>query len=153
MDLVLTRIYYPRGTNGQLYFGSERICATIELPWKENRRQVSCIPEGVYVLSKRYTPRFGDHLWVKDVPGRTYILLHAFNNALAESKGCIAPVSQCTGEGRGIFARATLKKLVGLVYPELKKGNNVFLIIKSESNEKDCKQDVATHAAVFPKAA
>jgi hypothetical protein len=130
MELTLVRTYYPTGTNGQLYLGSEILCATIELPWKNNQRQVSCIPEGKYELKKRFTPQFGDHLYVRNVPGRTNILIHAFNHAIDESKGCIAPVSRHTGEGAGIFSRLTLKKLTALVYPELKKGNKVFLTIQ-----------------------
>lgn len=135
MELKLIRTYHPRGTNGQLYLGKEILCATIELPWKENKRQVSCIPEGKYELKKRYNPRFGAHLWVMDVPGRSYILIHAFNDALAESKGCIAPVSECTKPGVGTFSRDTLKKLTTLVYPELEKRKPVFLTIQSKQDE------------------
>ena len=130
MELTLIRTYYPRGTNGQLYLGNEMLCATIELPWKENKRQVSCIPEGRYELKRRYTERFDAHLLLKDVPGRSYILIHAFNDALEESKGCIAPVSKCIGEGQGIFSRVSLEKLTTLVYPELEKRKPVFLTIK-----------------------
>jgi hypothetical protein len=68
---------------------------------------------------------------VNNVVNRSYILIHAYNDALKESKGCIAPVSLCTGEGKGNNARASLKMLLDITYPELKKGNNVFLIIKS----------------------
>ena len=130
MELTLIRSYYPHGTNGQLYLGNEMLCATIELPWKDNKRQVSCIPEGRYELKKRYNPRFRAHFIVMDVPGRSYILIHAFNNALKESKGCIAPVSVCTGEGQGTFSKDALKKLTTLLYPELEKRKPVFLTIK-----------------------
>jgi hypothetical protein len=133
MELTILRTYHPKGVNGILSLGGKVICQTIELPWKENQRRISCIPEGRYELKKRYTPRFGDHLLVKDVPGRTNILLHAFNDALAESKGCIAPVSFCTGEGIGVFARVSLAKVVSIVYPELGKSKPVFLTIKSAS--------------------
>jgi hypothetical protein len=132
MELRLLRSYYPHGTNGTLYLAGEKICCTIELPWKENQQRISCIPEGRYELKKRYTPRFGYHLLVRDVPGRSNILIHAFNNALEESKGCIATVSHCTGEGVGTFARITLQKLVHTVYPELDKKKPVFLTIIKE---------------------
>jgi hypothetical protein len=131
MELKLVRCYHPRGTNGILYLGLTKICYTIELPWRNNERRISCIPEGRYALTKRYTPRFGHHLWVQQVPGRTSILVHAFNDALAESKGCIAPVSRCTGEGQGTFSRVTLESLTRLVYPELEKGKPVFITIQS----------------------
>lgn len=132
MKLELIRTYYPRGTNGDLLLNGEQVCSTIELPWKQNRTQVSCIPEGRYELRKRYTPRFGRHFMVMNVPGRSNILLHAANDAPLEVKGCIAPVSSLTGEGKGIRARDALAKIVSLLYPELEKGNIVFLTIKSK---------------------
>jgi hypothetical protein len=133
MELMLQRTYMPNGVNGTLYLGRLIVCRMIELPWKDNQRRISCIPEGRYELKKRYTPRFGYHLLVKNVAGRSNILIHAFNNALEESKGCIAPVSECTGQGVGIFSRITLKKLTSIVYPELGKGKPVFLTIKKAS--------------------
>jgi len=131
MELLLKRTYHAGGTNGELFQEGKKVCDTIELPWKDNQRKISCIPEKRYRLQKRYNARFGHHLLVMDVPDRTFILIHAFNNALEESKGCIAPVSQCTGEGKGIFSRVSLIKLTDLVYPELEKGNRVFLTIQS----------------------
>jgi len=133
MELILKRTYYPNGTNGILWLGEKIIGPTIELPWKENQRRISCIPEGRYELRKRYTPRFGYHLMVREVPGRSNILIHAFNDALEESKGCIAPVSNTCGEGKGIFSRIALARLVSLVYAELDKSKPVYLTIKSAS--------------------
>jgi hypothetical protein len=67
-----------------------------------------------------------------NVPNRSYILLHAANDALKEIKGCIAPVSLLTGEGKGILARLALSKVVAIVYPVLEKGKQVFLTIQSK---------------------
>lgn len=131
MELTLIRTYFPKGTNGALFLEGRKICSTIELPWKENQRRISCIPEGRYALSQRYSVRFGQHLLVKDVPDRSYILIHAYNNALKESKGCIAPVSACTGEGEGNFSRLSLQQLLDQTLPVLKKGQPVFLTIQS----------------------
>ena len=131
MEIHLLRQYHGRGTNGVLLIQGKRIGYTIELPWKNNQRRVSCIPEGRYRIRKRYTTRFGWHCLIENVSYRDGILIHAFNDALAESKGCIAPVSLCAGGGKGTFSRDTLKKLTDLVYPELKKGNPVSLTIKS----------------------
>lgn len=131
MELELIRTYFPNGTNGDFLYDNKRLCSSIELPWLDNKKQVSCIPEGRYELRKRCNPRFGHHLLVINVPDRSYILIHAANDAKKEIKGCIAPVSLCTGEGKGINARHSLKKLVAITYPELEKGNKVFLIIKS----------------------
>lgn len=54
MELELTREYFLHGTNGTLACKGLTICATIELPWKNNRACISCIPEGKYHLYKVY---------------------------------------------------------------------------------------------------
>ncbi|MFW9927914.1 MAG: DUF5675 family protein [Candidatus Thorarchaeota archaeon] len=63
-------------------------CCTLELPWLNNQPKISCIPEGIYIVQKRYTKKFGNHFHIIDVPGRSYILIHPgnFNN---QTKGCI----------------------------------------------------------------
>ena len=101
MELELLRIYHPKGSNGNLSANGVGLCHTIELPWKENKNQVSCIPEGRYELVKRYSAKFKWHLLVKDVPDRVLILIHPANDALKELKGCIAPVFILTEEGKG----------------------------------------------------
>jgi hypothetical protein len=135
MELELIRTYFPNGTNGEVHLNKTRLCSSIELPWLNNQQQVSCIPEGRYELTKRYSPRFGNHLLVNNVVNRSFILIHAFNDAVKESKGCIAPVSLLTGEGKGNSSRASLKKLLVIVYPELEKTNKVFITIKSMTHE------------------
>jgi hypothetical protein len=109
------------------------ICFTIELPWRNNEQRVSCIPEGRYELTRRYSPRFGWHLLVNNVVKREFILIHAFNDALKESKGCIAPVSVCTGEGKGNNSRLSLKKLLAVTSLAFDKKEKVFLTIQSKS--------------------
>lgn len=131
MELKIIRTYYTKGTNGELLLNGEKLCSTIELPWNDNKAQVSCIPEGKYELKRRYTPRFGKHFILVNVPKRSFILLHAANNASREMKGCIAPVTTLTGEGEGTEARAALAKIVSAVYPAFEDGERVFLEIKS----------------------
>ena len=111
MKLEIIRTYYPNGTNGELNLNGQCICRTIELPWKNNAPNQSCVPEGAYALMKRYSDHFGWHLQVMDVPGRGLILIHPANDALQELKGCIAPVSVLTGEGRGESSRVAFEKV------------------------------------------
>jgi hypothetical protein len=131
MELEMIRTYFPNGTNGELLHINKRVCFTIELPWLENKQGISCIPEGRYELTKRYSQRYKLHLLVNDVEGRSLILIHAYNDALKESKGCIAPVSICTGEGKGTNSLLALKKLLSVTSIEFERGNNVFITIKS----------------------
>lgn len=65
-------------------------CFTLELPWRDNRIGQSCIPPGQYRLVHRTSPKFGRHIHVLDVPGRTFILIHPAN-FVSQLRGCIAP--------------------------------------------------------------
>ena len=135
MELLLIRTYAPGGTNGSILLDGRHIVYTIELPWRYNLTGVSCIPGGRYELAKRYSLKFGWHLWVMNVPGRELILIHPANDAMTELKGCIAAVSTITGPGRGAQSRAALKQLTGLVFPALDRKETIFLTIKSDNHE------------------
>lgn len=119
MQLTIIRIYGSTGTNGYLICNKQLISKTIELPWKRNIQSESCIPEGIYSLKERYSPRFGRHLEVMDVPNRDLILFHPANDARRELRGCIAPVSELIGPGMGIKSRLAMSKLMDLVIPIL----------------------------------
>ena len=133
MVLVLTRTYFPEGTNGKLVYQGRLICYTIELPYKNNQPQVSCIPEGEYFIEKRYSKRFGWHFEILDIPNRCLILFHPANNALTELRGCIAPVSQLSGPGYGVQSKKAFEKLKMLVYPELEAKESILLLVQSYS--------------------
>ena len=131
MVLVLSRTYFPDGTNGKLEREGKFICYTIELPWINNEKRVSCIPEGEYLLRKRYSRKFQWHIEVVDVKNRSFILLHPANNAQKELNGCIAPVTKLSGPGLGLMSRKAFTKLRGVVYKALEKDESVELIVKS----------------------
>ena len=131
MELILIRTYHPMGTNGIIFNGAQHVCRTIELPWKHNEKQVSCIPEGRYELRDRYSKKYGSHLILHGVKGRSYILIHPANSALQELKGCIAPVTDHSGPGRGTQSRIAMAKLQQLFYSCLEQAEAVFLTIRS----------------------
>lgn len=133
MELELIRTYYPKGTNAVICHEGSIICHSIELPWRDNLVGESCIPEGRYKVIKRFSQRWQWHLMVAHVLGRSFILFHPANNALRELRGCIAPVSQITGVGRGSRSAVALQKLEGLVMPVLEAKQAVFLNIYSLS--------------------
>lgn len=133
MLLWLTRTYFPDGTNGKLLCKGKLLCNTIELPWRNNEKRVSCIPEGKYFIEKRYSSKFQWHLEVMDVNNRSFILFHPANNALRDLNGCIAPVTKLSGPGLGLMSRKAFERLKKLVYPVLEKNERVELIIESVS--------------------
>lgn len=131
LTLVLKRDYHPLGTNGILYHGDTVLCHTIELPWRENRSEISCIPEGRYRLYRQWFPKHGDQLGVAGVPARSGILIHPANNALRELKGCIAPVTKHTATGTGLYSRVALTRIKDIVYPVLAAEEEVYVVIST----------------------
>lgn len=90
---LITRTYLPTSTPGKLELfdedGCKRWeCATLELPWKNNQQRISCIPSGKYRVIPRHSVRFGNHLHITGVPGRSYILIHV-GNYTKDIEGCI----------------------------------------------------------------
>lgn len=66
---------------------------SLELPWLNNQKQISCIPEGKYKTSiintnPKITGGLGRALYLHDVPERSEILCHIANTA-GDLRGCI----------------------------------------------------------------
>lgn len=118
MNVTILRSYFATGTNGRLYINGAFQCYSIELPWRNNTPMVSCIPEGEYLLEKRWSPGHGIHLLVTHVKDRALILIHAANDALRELKGYIAPVTSLLNiPGHGAESKSTLSKINALIFP------------------------------------
>jgi hypothetical protein len=76
-------------TLGAMFDGEERICETLELPWKNNQSNISCIPERTYQCKIAYSPIHGyDVYWILNVPNRSAVEIHIGNFA-KDTKGCI----------------------------------------------------------------
>ena len=90
-DLELTRIAYrEKSTLGILKIDNFE-CFTLELPWLENLKNISCIPEGSYLYKKRVSPsRKKEVIELVGVEGRSYIQIHP-GNFTRQIKGCILP--------------------------------------------------------------
>lgn len=96
MRLLLER--YPSSevqTLGEFYVLDENQASiyeasSLELPWKNNKQRVSCIPVGTYKVIKHTSPKFGKCFWIQDVPGRSEILIHK-GNFYSDILGCILP--------------------------------------------------------------
>jgi len=64
-------------------------CDTLELPWRWNEKNKSCIPPGEYVVYKWYSPKFNRQvLRFAYVPNRDGIEIHS-GNFYTDIKGCI----------------------------------------------------------------
>ena len=90
--LIIRDTFTDKSVIGKLYCNGEFIAHTLELAWKDNKKSVSCIPEGRYDCRVRLARESGSrdyvHLLVQDVPNRSYILFHR-GNYPSDSRGCI----------------------------------------------------------------
>lgn len=68
-------------------------CCVLELADKGNQQNVSRIPAGTYPVIKHRSPKFGPSLWVRNVPGRSEVLVH-YGNYYTNTRGCILPGRQ-----------------------------------------------------------
>lgn len=78
-------------TFGKFYFNDEFLGDSLELPWKDNAENISCIPEGIYQIRYSEKHRIGELYFyeILDVPNRTYIYIHVANFT-SQILGCIA---------------------------------------------------------------
>jgi hypothetical protein len=84
---------------------SPLVLHSLELPWKDNARNVSCIPVGEYDCAHMYSPRFLRRLYrVLEVPGRDGILFHSGNVAGDKSIGLRSEVEGCILLGLSVGA-------------------------------------------------
>ena len=130
--LLIREIFTDESTIGNLYLNGEWMTDTLELPYKDNQRSISCIPDGQYKVrlrtAKESATRDYLHLLVKDVKDRSYILFHRGNSA-KDTRGCVL-----VGIGRkqDFVKNSTLamdlliKEIINLG------GENINLIIKNK---------------------
>lgn len=70
--------------NGKLFK-----CQTLELPWFDNKKMISCIPKGIYQVKKVFWPRkLKSFYQVQNVPARSGIFIHE-GNYYFNYEGCI----------------------------------------------------------------
>ena len=87
---------------------------TLELPFKDNQKNISCIKSGIYNIIKWKSPKHGDCLKICDVPNRTNILIHA-GNYLKDTKGCILIGEMIKNDGTIYNSKIALKKLIYII--------------------------------------
>lgn len=97
-DAILTRLESSdQGTFGRIVAAGIALF-TGELPWRENRPSISCIPVGLYRVVWTFSPRFRRFMYLVDgVVGRSGIRKHPANlmgdaalGYRSQLNGCIA---------------------------------------------------------------
>ena len=130
--LIIRDTFTDKSTIGTLYINGERFCDTLENPYLNNQRNISCIPEGSYKvrlrLPRESATRDYLHLLVQDVPNRDWILFHR-GNYPSQTQGCIL-----VGNGRKQDIVENSRLAMDLVIKEILNlgGENINLIIKNK---------------------
>jgi hypothetical protein len=133
INLLLIRdTFTEESTIGELFINGERICDTLERPYFNNQRNISCIPEGVYPVRLRLPRESGTrdylHLLVQEVPNRDWILFHRGNTA-KDTSGCILVglgTEQDVVHNSVLAMDLLIKEILNLG------GENINLIIKNK---------------------
>jgi hypothetical protein len=87
--LKIKRWYLDDCTLGILSY-KDFNCFTLELPWLDNKKNISCIPAaGGYLGRKHKSPSNGDCIAIDNVLNRTYIQIHSANY-ISQLQGCVA---------------------------------------------------------------
>ena len=130
--LIIRDTFTKKSTIGKLFINGESFCDTLENPYINNERNISCIPEGQYNvrlrLARESATRDYLHLLVQDVPDRDWILFH-IGNYPSQTKGCIL-----VGNGRKQDVVENSRLAMDLVIKEILNlgGENINLIIKNK---------------------
>lgn len=127
-QLRLSRIAETDGaTLGVLSVDGRPLFVTLEDSWKDNARQVSCIPDGEYTIRRHTSPKFGLCYSVDNVPNRSHILIHAGNTS-DDTQGCIL-VGLQFGELKGRPAILRSKDAMVLLLARLAKEGTAKLTV------------------------
>jgi len=93
MDSLIVALIRVKSTEtgvlGSLTLNGKELCKTLELPWKDNAPQISCIPVGTYECQPWDSIKFPNVWEITDVPDRVAILIHNANTP-NQIKGCVA---------------------------------------------------------------
>ncbi len=103
----------------------------IELPWRNNDRFISCIPDGDYpakAITRASRPN-EYAIWLPDVPSRSGILIH-MANFVRQLNGCIAPGTKFADIDRdGIIDVANSRYVMDQLQKHIPLGKNTRVII------------------------
>ena len=130
--LIIRDTFTEESTIGRLFINGELFCDTLENPYINNERNISCLPAGQYKVRLREARESATrdylHLLVQDVPNRDWILFHRGNTA-KDTRGCIL-VGQSREQDRVNNSRLAMD----LIVKEILNlgGENINLIIKNK---------------------
>ncbi len=98
---LIRNVSTPEGTSGVWWREGFKLY-TIELPWKNNEPDMSCIPDGGYICVPYKSPLHGGVFLLEDVRGRVSVEVHVLNWAGDSSLGYMTDSKGCIGVGTSL---------------------------------------------------
>ena len=119
-EILLQRIWFDDKYTLGILIDDYPICLTLELPWHDNKTDISCIPNG------DYTVEYKDGKYhVYGVDGRKYIEMHS-GNTVDDTHGCILfgeSVGRLNNKFAVLESKSAMRKFRKLI------GDNFKLIV------------------------
>jgi len=132
MKAIISRTYKTAQTEGVFQLKDNDgvvkfACHSLELPYLNNAKKISCIPEGVYQVKKITSPSQGLCFSIQNVPQRDHILIHKGNYAGSDNPntghpdilGCVILCKEFSdinkdGIPDGTNSKVTMDKLLAI---------------------------------------
>lgn len=133
MLLTLIRVRSGSATIGKMYINGVYECWTLEDAYHaEKVPHETRIPFGAYEVALRHSPKFTPNyghkmLWLKEVPGFDYILIHK-GNTIKDTSGCILVGTDVSGDTL-LHSKDAYDKFYNKVAPRINAGEKVMLSI------------------------
>lgn len=137
MKILIER--FDSGSNdtiGKLYIDGDFMCYTLEDEFREVKKKGDTrIPSGTYKVGKRYSPSFSpktghDMLWVKDVPGFQFILIHT-GNTEDDTEGCLIvgmKIGSLNNKRAVLDSKTAYNKIYPIISDAIDNGEEVEII-------------------------
>jgi hypothetical protein len=136
MKIVVERFLFEKDcTVGRLYIDGVMQCFTIEDEIRVVKiKGETAIPYGVYEVGTRYSPKFSptfghEMLWVKNVPGFQYILIH-WGNTDDDTDGCLLvgnKIGIINNQTAVLNSKSTYLKIYKIISDYLETGGKVTI--------------------------
>jgi len=133
--VTIIRTCLPTYTLGTMYLDDGGTTFyTLELPYRDNKRNISCIPEGEYICRKICSKHFGETFEICDVPNRGEILFHQ-GNYTSSTRGCVLVGERWSPQQEMLQdTKLAMSKLMSI----FKNEKEFKLIIKKRDDENLC---------------
>lgn len=131
MNITVKRLWIDEGiTLSKIFVDGQFICLGLEDPLRSLKvKGETGITAGIYKVALRYSPKFSpkyghEMLWVKDVPGFEFILIHP-GNTKEDTDGCLlvgSTLGVVNGKIAVMASTTAYHSLYKLVLPSAKSG-------------------------------